>query len=1003
MDFLSLRSAAAQAVPLDGRTAVEPPAEADWSRADRRLARWRGQEPFARDDWFDRRLAQANLDQAALRAQLAGARPAAGEAWIDRLISSFGHSPAPIPAEHAFATPVARLVAMACEQVPRAELFVSALTGELHAMAARTMVLELNVARVTGQLTADTSQGRFAEFVDSLADPPVAVRLLTEYPVLARQLTLATDAWIRNSRLLLERLSADLPRLRAAFGDLGKLSTVDIGLGDRHRGGQTVARLGFDSGKRLMYKPRPVDVDVHFQRLLEWLNGHLDLRLRTLAVVPRDGYGWVEHVTAYPCTDDAEIHRFYWRSGALLAALHLLEATDMHGQNMIAAGDQPVIVDLETLLQPEFLDPPKRLSEAERLAYADNAHSVLRIGILPYRVWVEEGHDGADLSALGWTPGVRAPRDSAELVDAQTDRMRIDYLATKLEDTLARPVADGEPIDLLDQISALDNGFTTTYGVFAAHREEVRALLRVFADDEVRVLRRDTLEYASLLRTGFHPDLLRDALDRDRHFDRLWSAAAADTAMLPFVPYERQDLWDNDIPVFTMRPDGVHVRASGGDAFDMVCEGPPMTAVLGKLDRLGDADLDRQRRYLRSAVAAGRPGGAEEANSPHYLYQPGDPAKLVERALEHARGAADELMHWAYRGAADLAWTGPNLTPSGGWVVAPLGPDFYSGTSGIALFLDSFARVTGDGADAASAALVTLDLQIRRRLDRMISGFSSAGGVLYALARLAGRWPVADELAGLVLERIAELIDDDETYDLMGGCAGNIGGLAAWHAVRPDDRVVALVRACADHLAATAVAQQTGVGWIPAPLRERVSRPLAGFGHGAAGIAWSLDKAAGLLGDPRCRELAADALAYERTLFLPESGNWLDVRDEGDRRPLVAWCHGAAGIGLSKVDMAMDGPELEAAAASVRGSFGRNFSLCHGDLGNLDLLLSMPGADWRPAAAGVLDGLDREGFLTGMPRGVATPSLMTGLAGIGYGLLRIAAPDVVPSVLRMEI
>jgi lantibiotic modifying enzyme len=37
-----------------------------------------------------------------------------------------------------------------------------------------------------------------------------------------------------------------------------------------------------------------------------------------------------------------------------------------------------------------------------------------------------------------------------------------------------------------------------------------------------------------------------------------------------------------------------------------------------------------------------------------------------------------------------------------------------------------------------------------------------------------------------------------------------------------------------------------------------------------------------------------------------------------------------------------------------------------------------------------------------VPLGVETPGLMTGLAGIGYQLLRLAAPDIIPSVLVLE-
>ena len=50
-------------------------------------------------------------------------------------------------------------------------------------------------------------------------------------------------------------------------------------------------------------------------------------------------------------------------------------------------------------------------------------------------------------------------------------------------------------------------------------------------------------------------------------------------------------------------------------------------------------------------------------------------------------------------------------------------------------------------------------------------------------------------------------------------------------------------------------------------------------------------------------------------------------------------------------------------------------------------------------AAIILESIDQHGWLCGVPLGVETPSLMTGLAGIGYGLLRLAEPTRLPSIL----
>jgi len=45
---------------------------------------------------------------------------------------------------------------------------------------------------------------------------------------------------------------------------------------------------------------------------------------------------------------------------------------------------------------------------------------------------------------------------------------------------------------------------------------------------------------------------------------------------------------------------------------------------------------------------------------------------------------------------------------------------------------------------------------------------------------------------------------------------------------------------------------------------------------------------------------------------------------------------------------------------------------------------------------------ERRGLRWGLPLNVETPGLMTGLAGIGYGLLRLADPEQIPCLLLLE-
>lgn len=53
-------------------------------------------------------------------------------------------------------------------------------------------------------------------------------------------------------------------------------------------------------------------------------------------------------------------------------------------------------------------------------------------------------------------------------------------------------------------------------------------------------------------------------------------------------------------------------------------------------------------------------------------------------------------------------------------------------------------------------------------------------------------------------------------------------------------------------------------------------------------------------------------------------------------------------------------------------------------------------------ASKILGSARDNGWFCGVPLGVESPGLMTGLAGIGYELLRLAEPTNLPSILVLE-
>jgi type 2 lantibiotic biosynthesis protein LanM len=890
--------------------------------------------------------------------------------------------------------------------------------------------LELNVARIEGRLSGDTPEARFKSFLEQLRPPRAALTFLQEYPVLARQLAICVDQWVTYMLEFLGRLCADWQAILDTFSpeeDPGALVQVDGGMGDAHRGGRSVLVASFSSGFRLVYKPRPMTVDVHFQELLAWLNDQgAPQPFRTLKVLDRGSYGWVEFIAVQSCASPDGVRRFYERQGAYLALLYALEAVDFHSENLIAAGEHPVLVDLESLFHPHEED--NDTTQPGLLANQTMIYSVLRVGLLPQRLWANAESEGIDLSGLGAEEGQLTPQNVPVWEGEGTDEMHLARKRIVVPGSNNRPTLNGAEVDIRDYTEAIADGFVSLYRLLLRRRDELLSEsgpLQRFAEDEVRVLVRPTMTYGVLLQESLHPDLLRNAIDRDRFFDRLWTRIEQRPDLARVIPAEREDLHRGDIPSFATRANSRDLWTSAGERIGDFFSQSGLSLVQRRLRQLSEDDLSRQLWFVRASLATLSMGF--DLAPGYQLTRPQTKAER-ERLLAAARSVGDHLESLALRNERGASWIGLSVSRKGTWSLLPMRFDLYGGLPGVALFLAYLGALTREDryTDLARAALATLRSQIERghSLITVIGGYEGWGGVIYALTHLGVLWdqPALLAEAEEIVERLPALIERDETFDILSGSAGCIGSLRGLYACAPSDRTLAAATQCGDRLLAHARPMGRGVGWItPGAGKE----PLAGFSHGAAGIAWALLELAELTGEERFRATAREAIAYERSLFSPEAQNWRDLRsrdhlppaeNDGHELFITAWCHGAPGIGLARLRSLpyLDDPELTAEIGvalqtTLAEGFGLNHSLCHGDLGNLELLLqagqALDDPQWLTKAdhfaAVVLESIGRDGWLCGIPSGVESPGLMTGLAGIGYGLLRLADPARVPSALTL--
>lgn len=401
------------------------------------------------------------------------------------------------------------------------------------------------------------------------------------------------------------------------------------------------------------------------------------------------------------------------------------------------------------------------------------------------------------------------------------------------------------------------------------------------------------------------------------------------------------------------------------------------------------------------------------------------------RYLEGAERIARRLVGEALWAGDRCNWLGDAMEfADGDWRVVHRsgGPTLYDGTAGVALFLARVAAVSNDVLvrETAQGALrqtvrAMADLPSVGRLG-FYSGWTGIAAALIAAGSLLREEEWTNHGLRLLLS-LTPASDDGEGLDVIGGAAGAIPALL--HLALPGTHELAL--ALGDRLRRTARLHGDTATWNTMP---GVDRPLTGYSHGTAGIATALAELGAFTGDGRWNDLAARALAYEARHFVAGEDNWPDFRQP--RQPnagagvvcACAWCHGAPGIALGRLRLLQIGgwenervthdvrAALRATARTITAGLGAStydVTLCHGLAGlaesSLEAGVTLGDEEQTKLARRVADVLlDRylvpqAPWPCGVPGGGETPALLTGLAGIGYFLLRVAAPNDVPTIL----
>lgn len=408
---------------------------------------------------------------------------------------------------------------------------------------------------------------------------------------------------------------------------------------------------------------------------------------------------------------------------------------------------------------------------------------------------------------------------------------------------------------------------------------------------------------------------------------------------------------------------------------------------------------------------------------------------LVEQALIDSITQSQSLLNSAYILVGCIVIAGLYFFLSielvgdyghGSLSIRPLDVYLYEGVAGICIFFAAISRYYSNYElqrvlSAATKSLFDYTEDILQREGNHIDSSGVFGGesslvYSYSLLYQLTRNPEYLKYAEKHFPIIERAVQYDQAFDVVYGNAGAILALINLYSLKRDKRYLNCAKTAAKVICD---AQQKGGGWKAAT----VSAPLAGFSHGVAGIVYALNKLYKLYPDKHIKQCIVNGLQYEDELFCEADGNWKDIRKGSTNgKNLCAWCHGAGGILLSRISLLgnIDNETDEIVKEDIRNAvktmqshkYLQNPCVCHGIAGNAEILLTY-GQQFQDQIASstakhfysrLVGSVNSGTFECSRPYlyGFNIPGFMTGLAGIGYSLLRLLDPTL-PSVLQINI
>lgn len=884
------------------------------------------------------------------------------------------------------------------------EDFRDELAVRLQNIALRTLIAEMHGYKQRGMLKGADSKEQYQDFCKQCGSEEFFYHIADTYPVLIRCIRERIECQIQYYVQVMQWFREDSDKIGGLFfdgGTQGRITGIESGLSDLHNGGTEVLKICLENGKKLLLKPRSMENEQFFTRLLGWISERTGSSQYHYTILSRYDHSWCEIVEYQSCESEQDIHQYYRRLGEQLFLAYLLGTSDIHAENLIACGPYPVIVDLEALARP---GKEIQAESAEDAIYSWIRESVIGTGILPFYVWNKEG-EGIDGSAIHSKKGQKLPFQIPAVAEEETSNMYITYREGFTSAGRNLAWMKGKEETIAAYVDDLLSGFSEAYQ--AVEKEKVffqRALVEG-KGLQSRVVLMHTQRYAMLLNSSYHPSLLMDGAEREIFLYSIGQGRWDREERI--VREEILALLRGDIPCFSSGMDEKSLYAGEEKCEEAFFQRTAYSRILERLGQLDQTDRNKQCDLIRTSMEL------IPENKEHFMNQiyevradNGFGQTMDKESLNRIIAAlTDRLCTYAIwnQKKSEVSWPVLHFASSGNyaWQIRPMGIYFYDGLSGMLLLTTVMQEK--QKSERIERIQKALQRQLFRYTDEGMEdlknlqsqntgAYTGESSVVYTYLKLyqLTKEAIYLQYARKHAEIVSKIVPKDTCADLLGGKAG-----AAWVFLQMfeqtgEERYVKEAEKSVYSMLPQAVKMECGIGWKP----EIGENPISGMAHGNAGILmpvlalWELTK------KQEYEILAEKIREYEESLYDEKRGNWIDQRkDQEEGEDTVAWCHGAAGILLARLwcyQRVTDRTWKERLKTDMERAYRKtetywkrdSWSLCHGTGGNLWI---MDIAD-RVLGKEQKNRMDIDEFRL-LPQERLNPGIMGGYGGILLYLL----------------